>query len=342
MLFSFLRRLAQRAKLSQRPKGWHWAMRAAQLLLSAGALLYIWLRLRNEPASMGDLLQELKGPRLWAFMLALALAPLNLLAEALKWRRMLRSLYPELGIALAYRAVLAGISTGLFTPNSAGSYVGRVLMLPSGRRWEAAVLTLLDRLSLMLVTLLAGWLALSRLGALPVAAALGLPAWTARSAELLLAAASLLGLLWLWRPQGLLWLAEKARHVLPPTWFARLELSLLQADAPRLRAVFALGALRYAVFTTQYVALLYAFGAAADPGQTYALAGAVLLLKSLIPSFALTELGIRETLAVVVMTAWGQPLHGVVAATFTLYAFNHLLPALAGVWALWRWRDKEG
>jgi hypothetical protein len=96
--------------------------------------------------------------------------------------------------------------------------------------------------------------------------------------------------------------------------------------------VLSLAAIRYFVFTFQFVLLLYAFGY--DKGVLLAVWMILLiyLLKSFAPSIALSELGVREGIAVYVMEQFQVADPSIsFNSTFLLYLFNIALPSVFGL-----------
>jgi hypothetical protein len=69
--------------------------------------------------------------------------------------------------------------------------------------------------------------------------------------------------------------------------------------------------------------------------DTVAAIGLVFLFKSVVPTVVLTELGVRESLALWLLGGLGLWVPGVLAATTALFILNLLLPGLGGVAVLW-------
>lgn len=275
----------------------------------------------------------------WQEWMSLAVAILfvapNYGLEAQKWRLMVRPFYPELGLWPAIKAVLSGMAAGVFTPNRIGEYAGRILFLKQGKRVEAVVATFADRICQLAVTLMGGLLALfgvmiwmdgqlmSRLLGNPLAQGI----FIFLSVVLTLFVAGLLlipGRLAQWLP------AKWNRK----GWVRKLRFALQNMHAGLLASVIGLSALRYWVFSTQYVLLMYAFGYHGPWLTAYCIVAIIFLGKSVLPVMGLLELGVRETVAIVVMTAFGLPETLAITSTFLLYLLNLLLPTLLGVAAL--------
>ena len=309
-----------------------WLSRLIKLLITLAAMGYIYYRLRNEPASVWENLLGLGTRELGFVLLALLLVPVNLAFETAKWRIMVSHYYPDISFFKAYQAVLAGITSGIFTPNGVGAYAGRVLYLESGKRTEAIVLTFLDRICLMLITLGVGIAALEYLIAFHYQTLISLFPLPDSSLQLLRGTLWVLGLSGLsigLFPQVIYkafrWLGKKG-HLLQ-----RIVESLKVLKTSLFLKIFSIGTGRYLTFTMQYYLLMLAFGYEQDWLLAWMLIWSVFFIKSIIPSVSLTELGIRESVAIAVMGAFSVSAVTAFSSTFVLYLFNLILPALAGM-----------
>jgi len=299
-----------------------WLLR---LLISCMALSYVAWRVWQERDALTLSQQWLQSP-LW-LGLALALLPLNLGLEAGKWRTLLRSSDLSCTLGQALQAILAGAATGIFTPNRVGDYAGRLLPLPPGHRLWAAVYTFVCRIAQMAITV-----ALGALGLALLHDRFALPTWLETSYPWWLGIAGLLGLIgtlgFLWPRPLQIWLR---RIPLPAGLLWRAREALISLSVPTVRRVWGLSLLRGMIFLGQYAALLMAFGFEEGPLLAIALVSITLLIKSLAPSIALAELGVRESVALAVMGLAQVSAPVIVAATFALFLINLILPALAGL-----------
>jgi hypothetical protein len=262
-----------------------------------------------------------QGPLLLA-VLALMLA--NWSVEALKWRLLMRTVQP-LSFGRALTATLAGTTVGLITPNRVGEFAGRVLFLDPEHRVEGGFATLLGSIAQFVSTLLMGGLAMLAGGALLHG----------------LAASPLLGTVVMWSA-FLIGCAAVALYFSPATfgrlllaipWLHRFERHARVLDAidrGTLRAVLLLSLVRYAVFTLQFALLAHAL---AGTGLASALrtVPVVFLVTTLVPTTALTELGVRSSVAATFIPGDEA---SIVAASALLWAVNLVVPALAGGVAL--------
>ncbi|MEM6344972.1 MAG: lysylphosphatidylglycerol synthase transmembrane domain-containing protein [Bacteroidota bacterium] len=332
---SFALRLYQSLRADSSPL---W-LRVAQLLITIGVLGFVYHRLSQE--DWQDWSTRLPNT-LWqqAFLLlTIALIPANLGLETRKWQVLVRTYYPQISFLQLFRAVLAGMATGIFTPNRIGEYAGRVMSLPQGFRLEAGTHTLVNRLLQMLATLLVGtlsWLGLWYVEGAQFSTLIGIDE---RFALGIGAVLSLCVMLYFWillRPQWLLQLVRLHRWELP--FVQRIYQALIGLETKQIVKALGLAILRYAVFTTQYILLLYAFGYEGSLLLILGLIGLCFLIKSLLPSIALTELGVRESVALWLMGAFSVAAFTIVGSTFILYICNLILPSLLGLYFVYRIR----
>lgn len=105
------------------------------LLLTFKILLFLlmsWfildrLFLKNDfRAQLSFCSQHLHSDRLYLFLIAVLLMPVNWGLETIKWRRLLRS---EVKFSRLLKSIIAGITIGFVTPGRTGEFAGRVMFL---------------------------------------------------------------------------------------------------------------------------------------------------------------------------------------------------------------------
>lgn len=303
-----------------------------KIAVSVLALGYVAWKLRNDGGNILKAFHDLSPSDYGYIVLCFLLIFANQGIEAFKWMRMMRPYYPQLRYKTAVQAILAGNTAGIVTPARVGEYAGRVFYLPEGNRIEALSLTLMERVCQLLVTVWVG--TLSGLYLLYTFSDTLLSIFPVTANQifgfLLLVLVGLLAYtILLLNPK---WIYRILRPLAGKIAFLQTFVSAFQyAKSTTLVSIFLLSFLRTCVFSTQYFLLLSAFGYENDFLLKVTLVSLVLLIKSIIPSIAFAELGIRETVAVTVMSAFSVPIVTVVSATLLLYVFNIALPALVGI-----------
>jgi uncharacterized membrane protein YbhN (UPF0104 family) len=259
----------------------------------------------------------------WA-LAALLLAPLNVSLEAYRWHRLMRRLAPALRFRDSLAAVLSGYPLGLLTPGRVGDYVGRALYLRDVPPSTSAALTFGERMATLACCLVGGLAVLPYF--LLTRTEVASLAWVTVLALGLFGTAALL--LLLIRPH----LARVVLAAVLPFRRLRRVLAVLDRFTPQDAAeLLGLSALRYALFSTQFVLLVHAFAPGTNVLAAYAGVALVFFAKSAVPSITLGDLGIRESAAVFFLGAFGVAEAAAFNASLGLFGVNILLPALVGL-----------
>jgi len=295
------------------------------------------------PALLNSLEDELASPGFLATLaFILLLMAVNWTLEAMKWQ-LLISKIEKVSLGRALVAVLTGVTISSFTPNRVGEFFGRVFILKRASHVEGILITVLGSMSQLLVTAITGSLALL----------VFLPLFLGESAIFN-------GYLYI----GLVALVLFLDTLLLGLFFsvpflATFKEMMLQKGLAKLRkffrvftlytnrelwAVMALSLARYVVFSTQYMLLLKALGVNTPFFYTYLLISLVYFVMAIIPTIALTELGIRGSVAIYFFSFYFSPMMvatpelnlGILMASVLLWFINLGIPAVAGSVFLFR------
>lgn len=312
------------------------ASRRWQIVFSSGVLLGLLGLLWVEISSRENL--EMLWPVFvrqifaanWVWLvLAFMLMPFNWLAETWKWHRMIRRWTP-VSLWRSLIAVWVGVSFSLFTPNRVGEYGGRILLIQPRHRWKAAIANLIGNYSQLLVLLTAGIG-----GGLYYAARFWYtdPHWQGVFAGAALLLLSVLYLFYF----NLGWLVTLLHRIpwLNNRQFLVREARVLQLfNTAELTGLLGWALVRYGIYSTQYYLLLCFFGITPGLSAGYAGISAIFLLQTSLPLPPLTALVARGNLAVQIWLPFGANALSSLAATFTLWILNLILPALIGTFSL--------
>lgn len=281
-----------------------------------------------------------QSPLLWV---ALGLVPVNWGLEVIRWQ-LLAQRIEAIPFREALSGVLVGVSLAFVTPGIIGEYAGRTLLLRSRARARSAGSMAVSNSAQFIVTLLFGGIGLLwYLQHLP-------SQLSGRYAHLLEGLSGsllvvLLGLgavlLAMYVYAGLL--VSVLKTLLPSHRFAGLFQKVIaiagEYSYPELWSVMGLSALRYLVFSMQFVLVLKAMGVGLSWQMTWAGVSLVLLAKTVIPSLSLMgDLGLRELSALVYFSQYGESGAVVVGASLMIWAVNIFLPAMLGLGLILRIR----
>ncbi len=260
----------------------------------------------------------------------LILMPLNWLAETEKWRQFVAR-YEYMPRGRAFMAVLTGVTFSLFTPNRVGEYGGRVLYVQPRNQWRAVVANLVGNFCQFMVLL-----AMGVMGALYVLRYLDMMNRQWATALIVVSAACLPVLFWLYYHFELVIDFIKQIKVLKPALPLLRQLNLgvvRQFTKAERTSILAWAVLRFFIYAIQYYLLLVFFGIKTDILTGLAGISALFLLQTSIPLPPLSGLVARGNLAVLLWQQFGANEVAALAATFTLWVINLVIPALIGTFS---------
>ena len=259
------------------------------------------------------------------FSLFIILIPINWGLETLKWR-MLLSDSNQISFVKSFKLVLAGITTGIMTPNRLGNFVGRAYDKDIMDRENAIVATFLSNISQFMATILIGLVALYLL-----------PQHLNSEVNKTL----------IYAIAGILQLLSFVVFIIPnnafvnfftgkflPKYQKKID-ELAELPLGKKLMIFLIAIFRYIVIVIQFYLVLKVFieGLNTDIWVGIAL---TFLLTTLIPSVAFGKLFVREASAILILSLFFIPVEIILSCTFILWCFNLALPALLGMRFLYK------
>ena len=259
-------------------------------------------------------------------LLVLGLMPVNWGLEALKWQQLTRKVVPVSYWQL-YKAVLAGVTVSLFTPNRVGEFGGRILLVDSKYNWPAVVAAGVGSISQMLVLICGGILGL-------VYFATNYLGWEWYLLESFLALG--LGMIALmtfcyFNIDLVIVIARRIPGIerLKP-YLKHLQV-LREYGTAELGSALLFAFLRYATYTIQYYLILRFFGLNFPFLPAVSGIVSIFLFQTSVPLPPVMGLVARGELALLVWNNFGANEISILAATFTLFIINLSVPALFGM-----------
>jgi len=245
------------------------------------------------------------------------------------WRRLLRPVTPQATPRQLAGAILSGFALGFFTPARAGEFVGRALYLPDADPWSVSLTVFVQRLMDTTINVSVGVAVLS--GVLSIGLLAHSWTWT-----LVLIGGGTFALLligFLAAPSSA---ARLVRALAPRRAALHERIDVLQAYRRRTMVRTAgWAALRYAIFCTQFVLLIYAFAPDLAVGSAFGAVALTFFAKFMVPSVTLMDLGIQEGAAVFFLGLFGAAQAVAFNAAFLFFLINIVLPTIAGVPFVW-------
>ena len=280
----------------------------------------------NNAGSLWSTFQRsLEGaPKSWLWA-AILFVPLNWALETAKWRVFTRN-FSKLNFFQSFKAVLAGVTISLFTPNRIGEYGGRILLVEAKENWKAVIATLVGSYTQLLVLLSFGLAGASYFLTRQLE-------WANRSFYLFLIFAvvvlCLLALLY----YQLRLLVPLLKRWVPSKFMRRFyrHVVILRSYHWRtLTKALGYGTLRYMVYTLQYFFMLRFFSIDAPVDLALSGIATIFFLQTSVPLPPLIGLVTRGEIALFIWSTFALSDLHVLACTFGLFIINLLVPALIG------------
>ena len=267
------------------------------------------------------------GAMAWKFWLVIGMVIINWGIEARKWQLLLRTVQP-MGFAKAFKSVLCGVTMSVNIPNRMGEYAGRVLFIDEGKRLTAVSLSIAGGISQLIITVMAGCFGILFMLFSKEAIVLDMGLSFLWLKVFLYASIfiAVVLLLFFFRMGSLVRLAGRLPYGKRIEQYVRV---LESFDAKILLRLLSLSLCRYLVFILQYIFMLELMQVERNYWQSFWLVTVLFWLLSIIPSFAIAELGIRGTIAKILF-GYSKNLVGILAVTFTIWFINLFIPALIG------------
>jgi len=328
------------AKLS---KTYNILIRSA-ILVFTFYFLYKQLFFKHDLSSFFDNLETVTREKHFVVLLlfVVLLMPANLLLESRKWQFLMQKM-EAVSLWEAVKAVLAGISVSVFLPNRVGDYLGRVFVLKKADRIQATLATILGSMAQLLTTLLFGLVSFAffLLRWINLNSALNQWALSGLVFSTVLAMAVLV-----FSYLNFAVFSEVIRRVSGRVYnkIARYAEVFSWYDIKELLFVLFISILRYLVFSLQFYVLLRIFRVQVDYLHAMMVIGLIYLLMSIIPTIALSEIGVRGSVSLYVFglffggTATELLMRHIVAASSALWLLNLALPAVLGILFIFRLR----
>ncbi|NNE30706.1 MAG: hypothetical protein HKN16_13785, partial [Saprospiraceae bacterium] len=246
--------------------------------------------------------------------------------ETMKWRSLLNH-FEDYPLEKTFRAVFAGITVSLFTPNRIGEYGGRVLFLPPHLRWKGTMSTLAGSLAQLIVLIGFGLLAIAVFSV----EQLQLEGWAFMGAASLCSVGLLILILTYYNLEIAIRVADKLPRW---SWLEKAKKPvryLAEFDPKALTRALKFAGLRYGVYALQYYLVALFFGIQTGPMEAFMVIGSIYLLQTSIPLPPIWSLLVRGQVA---LYFWGffcsNPIL-ILSATFGVWVINLILPALLGM-----------
>ena len=266
-------------------------------------------------------------------IICVVLMPVNWMLEALKWQKLTKA-FQMLSYRDALASVLSGVSLGVLTPARIGEYGGRMLHLHPDHKLASVGATFIGSIAQNTIN-----------------AAVALPlsyyflksvfdvtyGWSSTFLTLITAGV-IISLIVYYNIGRLIRVAERfdffrsKRELIKKLGYAA------EYDSETLNRVILISVARYIVYCIQYLCIVWFFN---FDQENIILAGAIAtiyLVQSGIPLPPVMGLMARGELAILIWSHLQVDAVTALGATLMLWTINLMIPALAGLWIIWKIR----
>jgi uncharacterized membrane protein YbhN (UPF0104 family) len=302
-----------------------------------GGALCVWLTFaiyqqilhqQNLPAAWQHM-KTMVMERGWLLMIVVVVMMfVNWGLEARKWQLLVQPL-EEVPFRRAFGAILSGVSLSVNTPNRIGEYGGRILYLRNKNKLKAIAATIVGSFSQLIATIVFGMIGfiyyinqyeMTRGGYFE-------PETRGKILLGFLLIICTLGLILYFRLGIIVGIFEKIPWLRKVKVFIQI---IARYSPAELRKLLLLSAVRYMVFSAQYLILLYALGVTFVWWQGFFMINVIYLVMAVLPTIAIAEIGLRGSVSMHFLGLLSGNAAGILAATVAIWLINLVLPAVMG------------
>ena len=266
--------------------------------------------------------KQLPLSQFWWLAAVFLFLPVNWLVESIKWKMMTKHVQ-KLSLKFSVKSVLAGISTGFFTPNRVGEMVGRIMFLNQENRKPGITLSLVNSLTQNIIMTLCG-----------IPACIVFFSVTSEKMKFNLNLYLLIIGIFLTGFSFLYFLMPKLSKLLKQSRFALKVKEFTDCLAvfsfSELIRIMLISLFRYIVFCFQFSFMLRFFGVELSGWQMLISIPTTYLFVTFTPSFSFSEVAVRSSLAVLIIGSFSNQTVSIALAGMFIWIVNFVIPMLVG------------
>ena len=297
------------------------------ILLFLAVILYYQLFVRHDISELSSQFSTSVSVSFgWIYIaIVIILMPINWLLESIKWN-VLVTKFQAFGIKKSLFSVLSGVSMAIMTPGRIGEYGGRLVGIKSENRSKAILANLISSLSQNIINLGLGLIMALVFFNTYMEIQQGV------FLSLVFASTLLVGLLLLafFRID----LIDGLLAYMPDyKWVEKIRRSVssfTSIDNATLFYILGLSFVRYSVYLGQYVLLIFFFGVTDQLIPAMLGVSTLFFLQSNLPLPPALSVLARGEMAIFLWSVFTSNVLGIVAATFSLWIINLVIPSILG------------
>ena len=249
--------------------------------------------------------------------------------EARKWQLLIAPL-EKFSLLRSFKAVLAGCSITMLTPNRIGEYGGRIMYVAEENRLKAISLTVLGSISQLTITMLMGTVGLALLKYADIVPEKTFDSISWLLSDTLFVISVLVTIVLLLLYFRVHFLISNIARIRTLKRFTNYIAVVDVFSGKQLLRILFLSFFRYMVFILQYMLLLRVMEVDIAYPVSFLLLTAFYLVMAVAPTIGFTELPVRAKASVVLFEVLSKNIVGIQAAAFGIWLINLVLPAVLG------------
>ncbi|MBQ8222533.1 MAG: flippase-like domain-containing protein [Bacteroidales bacterium] len=257
--------------------------------------------------------------------IAFLLVPINIYMEGIKWKMQIKPI-ENISNWKSFLSIFTGMTAGMFFPNRAGNFLGRIFMLEKADRIKAAMVTIVGGMAQMIATVVIGLIA---------------ALFFVNKNLVLISFITLLILILLILIYFNIHLLKNIQFLFPKKYKEKvnyyLEVFSLYSKVELLK-ILLISFARYFLYTFQFVLLIWAFNIPLTYFQAMIPISLTYLSMMIIPFITITEIAVRGSVSIVIFEKWLamneiSTSYGIMvfSASSLLWIFNIAIPAVIGL-----------
>ncbi len=296
-----------------------------KIIIVALAAIFIYRKLSNHQtlSDFINLIGDLDRLHVYVTLaLVFILMLLNWFIESIKWRFLVAKV-ERISLFKAIESVFCGLTWAVFTPNRIGEYGGRVFFLSPRRRIQGLVAMSVGHIAQMVITNVAGALALLWF----IHRFKPLDPWLFIAISFLVAGFCMFFILFYF---NIRWIEKSLNSIKFLRRFKRFFSVLSRYHSKELSRVMLYSCVRFLVFTLQYVLIVYLLLPEIPIYKTALMVFILFFVQSALPSLDLLDVGVRSLTGAYFFSFITSHEVAIMAAIALIWFVNLILPAIIG------------
>lgn len=259
--------------------------------------------------------------RFLLLVVAVALLPVNIVLESIKWQTALRNTV-SLPFAKALSSVLFGYTGAFITPNSVGEYPTRALLLPEGSRTQAVAMGFVGSIVQTMVVAACGFVSLFFFVQNTDSSAIDYSKILVVMVLLLL-----LAVVFVSKIHSVGVFMQKSRF----GFVRKIGKGLYYTTVSQLVKLITVSLLKYFAFSTQFLLILVAFGLDVAVIEAIVAVNVFYLFLTFTPLINIFEVAVRSSWAILIFGRYSVSSISIIAASTMFWVMNFCLPTFVGL-----------